>query len=46
MEYKTARLERSPGEGNGYPLLYSSPENSINRGAYWATVHGIAKTWT
>ena len=36
----------SPREGNGYPLLYSSPENSINRGACWATVHGIEKTWT
>ena len=29
---------RSPGEGNGNPLLYSSLENSFNRGAWWATV--------
>jgi len=29
---------RSPGEGNGNPLLYSSLENSLNRGAWWATV--------
>ena len=32
---------RSPGEGNGSPLLYSCLENSIGRGARWATVHGI-----
>ena len=30
---------RSPGEGNGYPLQYSCLENSIDRGAWWATVH-------
>ena len=29
---------RSPGEGNGNPLLYSSLEHSLNRGAWWATV--------
>ena len=33
---------RSPGEGNGYPLQYSSLENSVDIGAWWATVHGIA----
>ena len=32
-------LGRSPGEGNGYPLQYSCLENSIHRGAWWATVH-------
>ena len=32
-------LGRSPGEGNGYPLQYSGPENSMDRGAWWATVH-------
>ena len=37
---------RSPGEGNGYLLLYSCLENSINRGAWWATVHGVTKGWT
>ena len=31
---------RSPGEGNGYPLQYSCLENSMDRGAWWATVHG------
>ena len=39
-------LGRSPGEGNGYPLQYSCLENSINRGAWQATVHGVAKNWT
>ena len=31
---------RSPGEGNGYPLQYPGLENSTNRGAWQATVHG------
>ena len=35
-----------PGEGNGNPLQYSCLENSMDRGARWATVHGIAKSWT
>ena len=39
-------LGRSPGEGNGYPLQYSCPVNSIDRGAQWAIVHGIPKSWT
>ena len=39
-------LERSPGGGNGYPLQYSSLENSMNREAWWATVHGVTKSWT
>ena len=34
---------RSPGEGNGNPLQYSCPDNSMNRGAWWATVHGVTK---
>ena len=37
---------RSPGEGNGNPLQYSCLENSMDRGAWWATVHGVAKSWT
>ena len=37
---------RSPGEGNGYPLQYSCLENSMDRRAWWATVHGIAKRET
>ena len=36
----------SPGEGNGTPLQYSCLENSMDRGAWWATVHGVAKIWT
>ena len=36
-------LGRSPGEGNGYPLQYSCLENSMDRGAWQATVHGVAK---
>ena len=35
---------RCPGEGNGYPLLYSCLENSRDRGAWWATVHGVGTT--
>ena len=34
---------RSPGEGNSYLLQYSCLENSMDRGAWWATVHGVAK---
>ena len=39
-------LGRSSGEGNGSPLWYSCLENSMDRGAWWATVHGLAKSWT
>ena len=35
-------LGRSPGEGNSYPLQYSCLENSVDRGAWQATVHGVA----
>ena len=35
---------RSPGEGNGNPLQYSCLENSMDGGAWWATVHGVAKS--
>ena len=37
---------RSPREGNGYPLQYSCLENSMDRGTWWATFHGVAKSWT
>ena len=37
---------RSPGEGNGNPLQYSCLENPMHGEAWWATVHGIAKSWT
>ena len=36
---------RSPGEGNGNPLQYSCLENPMDRGAWWATVHGVIKSW-
>ena len=35
---------RSPGEGNGNPLQYSCMGNPMDRGAFWATVSGIAKS--
>ena len=38
-------LGRSPGEGNGNPLQYSCLENSMDRVAGQATVHGFAKSW-
>ena len=37
---------RSSGEGNGNPLQYSCLENTMDRGAWWAIVHGVAKSWT
>ena len=37
---------RSPGEENGNPLQYSCLENSMDRGAWQATVHGVIKSWT
>ena len=39
-------LRRSPGQGNCYPLQYSCLENAIDRGAWWATFHGVAKSQT
>ena len=38
--------ERSFGEGNGIPLQYSCLDNPMDRGAWWATVHRVAKSWT
>ena len=38
--------ERSPGEGNDCPLQYSCLENPVDRGAWWATVHGVTKSRT
>ena len=37
---------RSPEEGQGNPLQYSCLENSMDRGAWWATIHGVTKSWT
>ena len=39
-------LGKSPGVGNGDPLRYSCLESPMDRGAWWATVHGVAKSWT
>ena len=39
-------LGRSPGEGNGNTLQYSCLENPMDRGAWWATVHGVSKSQT
>jgi len=38
-------LGRSPGGGHGDPLKYSCLENPMDRGAWQATVHGVAKSW-
>ena len=38
-----SELERSPGGGNGNPLQYSCLGNLLYRGAWWVTVHGVAK---
>ena len=39
-------LGRFPGGGHGNPLQYSCLENPMDRGAWWATVHRITKSWT
>ena len=38
-------LEDFPEKGNGNPLQYSCPVNFMDKGAWWATVHGVAKSW-
>ena len=40
------RSGRFPGKENGYLLQYSCPENSIDRRALWATIHGVANSQT
>ena len=42
----TSDSGKSPGEGNGYPLQYSCLRNSIDRGAWCTTVHGVTKSQT
>ena len=39
-------LRRSPGGGHGNPLQFSCLENPMDRGAWWATVHRVANSWT
>ena len=41
-----AGLGRSPGGGNGNPLQYCCLRNLMDRGAWWATAHGAAESWT
>ena len=40
------QLGRSPGGGHGNSLQYSYLDNPMGRKAWWATVHGIAKSWS
>ena len=44
--HSTPGSGRSPGRGNDNPLQYSSLENSTDRGAWRATIHGVTKSWT
>ena len=46
QETKVCSLGRSPGGGNGNPHQYSYLENPMDRGVWWATVHGVTKTQT
>ena len=43
MWVKSLGQEDSPGEGNGNPLQYSCLDNPMDRGAWWATVHGVTR---
>ena len=44
--FRSLRWEDPLKKGNGYPLQYSCLENPVDRGAWWATVHGVAKGQT
>ena len=39
-------MQHHCGEGNGTPLHYSCQENPMDRGAWWAAVHGFTRSWT
>jgi len=45
-DIRDPRLGRSPEGGHGSPLQYSCPENPMDRGAWWATLHRVAKSQT
>ena len=45
-DYHIYLITYKTGAGNGNPLQYSCLENSMDRGTWWATVHGVAKSWT
>ena len=44
MQLQSLGQEDLPEEGNGNPLQYSCLENPMDRGAWWATVHGVSKS--
>ena len=46
MHQKMGYLGKTIREGNGTPLQYSCLENPMDRGAWWAAVHEVAKSWT
>ena len=46
MKYMEVKLIAHIGEGNGTPLQYSCLENPMDSGAWWAAVHGVAKSQT
>ena len=45
MQVQSLGQEDCPGVGNSNPLRNSRLENSIDRGAWWVTVHGVTKSW-
>ena len=45
-QFPTGDFTHSIGEDNGTPLQYSCLENPMDRGAWWAAVHGVTKSWT
>ena len=46
MQVQPLGQEDSPEKGNGYPLQYSCLDNPMDRGAWRATIHGVAKSQT
>ena len=45
-DQKLKGISLKEGEGSDTPLQYSCLENPMDRGAWWAVVHGVAKSWT
>ena len=46
VDQQQKKKKKKFGEGNGTPLQYSCLENPMDGGAWWAAVHGVAKSWT